>query len=268
MIIQREIVKTEDIEIRTEAMPDLLDRILEQEVEKRDESIFFEIRDSDNKTFFLNVLFQSVLKENKESNEEDQDQQSEKIEENHFVSQFVKSSFNSLENMDKEHQEDEQESVETGEVLLYLVVLDNGEFNRIIDSKRTYNDAHEQFIIKISSKKMFTEKELERNGFLLMKQESNQLEIEDVNFYFNPNFISLGIENFYDSRHSLEISSIGQKVDSNTNKKNICINTADHQFIFKIPFDLLTSKEYINVMNKFNESSLEDFKNFFVVQNN
>lgn len=129
----------------------------------------------------------------KESDKEDNKQQSEKLEENNFVSQFVKSSFNSLESDNKEQQEDEQENGETGEVLLYLVVLHNGEFYRLVDLKKVYNDTHEQYISKINAKKMFTEKELERNSFKIFDRESKQLAIKDTNVYFqtyNSNYMT------------------------------------------------------------------------------
>lgn len=266
MIIKRQIVKTEEIELKTGKSSDLLNRIEKQSTNKINDSLLFEIRDSDSKTFFLNVVFQSILKEKNESDKEDNEQQREKLEENNFVSQFVKSSFNSLENDDKEHQEEKQENVETGEVLLYLVVLDNGEFYRLVDSKKIYNDTHEQYISKISSKKMFTEKELERNGFKIFDCESKQLAIKDTNVYFQTNYIYLGIEEFFQKRNQFKISSIESIKDPQDEKERIFINTEHQQFIYQKTFEEVTANVYIEVLESYIKSELETFKKTFLVQ--
>lgn len=268
MIIKRQIVKTREIEILTEKIPDLLEKIVEQPQRKNKESIFFKIRDSDSKTFFLNVVFQSVIKEKNESDEEEIEHHSEIIEENLFVSQFVRSSFNSLENdhKEQEHDEGEQESIETGEVLLYLVVLDKGEFYRLADSERIYNDTHKQFISKISSKKMFTEKELERNGFKLIDCDADQLAIPDTDVYFQSNYIVLGIEEFFQKRSQLKITSMKSIEDPEDKKQRIYINTEHQQFIYQKTFEEVKANVYIEVLESFTKSELETFKESFLVQ--
>ena len=268
MIINRQIVKTKKIELKTGKSPDLVDRIEKQPTNKINDSLLFEIRDSDSKTFFLNVVFQSVIKEKNESDEEEIEHHSEIIEENHFVSQFVKSSFNSLENdyKEQEHDEGEQESIEIGEVLLYLVVLDKGEFYRLADSEKIYNDTHKQFISKISSKKMFTEKEVERNGFKLIDCDADQLAIPDTDVYFQSNYIVLGIEEFFQKRSQLKITSIKSIEDPEGKKQRIYINTEHQQFIYQKTFEEVKANVYIEVLESFTKSELETFKESFLVQ--
>lgn len=237
-IINSQIVKTEKIELKIEKSPDLVNRIEKQSANKINDSLLFEIRDSDSKILFLNVVFQAVIKEKNESDQEDNEQQREKLEEDNFVSQFVKSSFNPLENDDKEHQEDKQENVEACEVLLDPIVLDNREFFRLADSRRMYNDTDKQYISKISSKKMFTEKELERNDFKIFDRESNQLAIKDTKVYFqtyNGNYMipstvremlarycfDAGLE--YKETHALDIHT--QFFSRSRNRPLICIVT-------------------------------------------
>lgn len=266
MIINRQIVKTEKIELKTGKSPDLVDRIEKQLTNKINDSLLFEIRDSDSKIFFLNVVFQSVIKEKNESDEEEIEHHSEIIEENHFVSQFVKSSFNSLENDQKEHDEGEQESMEIGEVLLYLVVLDKGEFYRLVDSERIYNDTHKQFISKISSKKMFTEKELERNGFKLIDCNADQLAVPDTDVYYQSNYIVLGIEEFFQKRNQLKITSMKSIENPEDKKQRIYINTEHQQFIYQKTFEEVKANVYIEVLESFTKSELETFKESFLVQ--
>lgn len=207
MIIKKEITTTQEIKIETIKLENLLEMIVQQEDEKRTETYLFEIQKTDHFTFFIKIELKKeevgIVKEENETPEMD------------LANEMIQSTLEVDQLFGKPVIQTTQEDAEIGLTELSLAVLSKDTFYELEESKRYYNESLEPFIRTLQSKKCFSIEQLSKHDIKLEPVSKDALDPDiDINRFFKADSISYSLNEIFENRNEVEITSISKEIDS------------------------------------------------------
>lgn len=251
MIIKKEITTTQKIKIETIKLENLLEMIVQQEDEKRTETYLFEIQKTDHFTFFIKIELKKeevgIVKEENETPEMD------------LANEMIQSTLEVDQLFGKPVIQTTQEDAEIGLTELSLAVLSKDTFYELEESKRYYNESLEPFIRTLQSKKCFSIEQLSKHDIKLEPVSKDALDPDiDINRFFKADSISYSLNEIFENRDKIEITSISRETIN-----NITLTFSNQSITFKGNLAKDGVSQFTEVIQKFLQLDQKEFCKYF-----
>lgn len=258
LIIKRKVTKTDEVQIKTMHLDNLLQLVQEQNNDPVESAYLFEAQSTQAYSIWIRVNFTTTTNNQEEKCEEVR-VVDEEPEEGEVTLPFNVNELLGLDMESKIIKEKKQETQSSGHVKLAVVIYHNAALYLLNDTKKSYTSELEPFIRALQRKPCIDEKTLQEHKLDYSKD--LPIEIDMNQNFFSLQTVQYTLKEIFDNRAQLTMYAIMSR-----NDHSLALSIEGHQLIYQGNHKDSSPTIFLEALQHFMTADFATFQQHFILQ--